>query len=216
MHKIHDHISNHIEHVIWDWNGTLLSDIDHAVETVNRLLEEHNLPLTSLERYKDEFGFPVLDYYERLGFKTTQAEFLELCETFNRYFVDGLDRCALWPGAIETLTKIHSSGRKQSILSASYQELLDWSVEKFGIRHLLHHVVGVADKTASSKVSRGHELITKAMVDPKKTLLIGDTDHDLEVATALGIDAILVDHGHQSKARLIAVHHNVVSVIDEI
>ena len=49
-------------------------------------------------------------------------------------------------------------------------------------------------------------------VKPEKTIMIGDTDHDLEVAEALGIELILVDHGHQCATRLRKVHHRVMKV----
>lgn len=214
MKRVHNHIQPHIEHVIWDWNGTLLSDVDHAVDTVNRLLSENGLPSTTLENYKRDFGFPVVDYYKKLGFPTTRKEFIELCEVFNRYFLEGMDRCTLWPGANEALQMIRLSGKTQSLLSASFQEILDWSVKQFGVDAFFHYVVGVNDKAASSKVNRGHDLIAMAKIDPEKTLLIGDTDHDLEVAEALGIDALLVDHGHQCKSRLLAVHDRVVTIVD--
>src|SRR3954465_14239750 len=91
------------KHVIWDWNGTLLLDIDHAVATTNRLLREENLPPTTVERYKKIFRFPVIEYYGDLGFDTSPAKFLDLCERFNRYFLEGVHACTLWPGADLTL-----------------------------------------------------------------------------------------------------------------
>src|SRR5262245_43055202 len=53
-----------IDHVIWDWNGTLLNDVTHAIDTINFLLEPRGLPLMSIERYREIFGFPIRRYYE--------------------------------------------------------------------------------------------------------------------------------------------------------
>jgi phosphoglycolate phosphatase len=39
-------------------------------------------------------------------------------------------------------------------------------------------------------------------VDPNRTVLVGDTDHDVEVAQAMGVHCLLVPSGHQSHARL--------------
>ena len=44
-------------------------------------------------------------------------------------------------------------------------------------------------------------------------LMIGDTDHDHEVGTAMGVDVLLVAHGHQNYERLRAVHHLVIDTI---
>ena len=59
-----------------------------------------------------------------------------------------------------------------------------------------------------------HELIANSGVDQKDTIMIGDTEHDKEVADALGIDLILVDHGHQCPTRLRPLHHKVLNVLN--
>ena len=46
--------------------------------------------------------------------------------------------------------------------------------------------------------------------------MIGDTIHDHEVALSIGVDCILVDHGHVSKERLISTGRIVCSGIESI
>ncbi len=212
MKALHPHFEKK-RHVIWDWNGTLLSDLDLAIKAVNRLLQEENLKTTDLETYKKVFGFPVIEYYKRLGFDTSPAKFHDLCERFNDYFHEGLHACTLWPGARETLEYVRRSGKIQSVLSASEQGLLNKSMKLFQLEELFHHVIGIADKKAGSKVDRGRELIAKVNLPIEDTILVGDTDHDLEVGEALGIDVILVEHGHQCSTRLRALHHHVLKVL---
>lgn len=36
-----------IDTILWDWNGTLLDDVDAAVASMNDLLARHGKPLTS-------------------------------------------------------------------------------------------------------------------------------------------------------------------------
>lgn len=33
---------NDIKHVVWDWNGTLLDDIDVSMEALNTILKRHS------------------------------------------------------------------------------------------------------------------------------------------------------------------------------
>ncbi len=201
------------KHVIWDWNGTLLSDLDHAVQVVNQLLKEEGLRTTTVDHYKKIFGFPVVEYYKKLGFDTSPKKFAELCDRFNDLFHNGLHVCDLWPGMRELLAEVKSLGKTQSLLSASEHNFLLQSVKQFGVEHLFDNVVGIADKLAGSKVDFGRKLMKQVQVPPEDTILVGDTDHDLEVATALGIDIVLVEHGHQCPTRLRAVHHTVVKVL---
>ncbi|MFN7134148.1 MAG: HAD family hydrolase [Myxococcales bacterium] len=43
---------------------------------------------------------------------------------------------------------------------------------------------------------------SSARRSPARTLLVGDTDHDAEVAEALGVRCLRIDSGHQKRARL--------------
>jgi len=45
--------------VIWDWNGTLLNDVDGVVQINNQLFPRWGLPpFESVEAYRRVFGFP--------------------------------------------------------------------------------------------------------------------------------------------------------------
>jgi phosphoglycolate phosphatase len=83
-------------------------------------------------------------------------------------------------------------------------------VEHHGLTHYFDRVYGLKDHYARSKVERGRELIFDSQIDREHTLLIGDTDHDLEVAQELGIEALLIADGHQSFERLEPRHHRVL------
>ena len=201
-----------IDHVIWDWNGTLLNDVSHAIDTINFLLESRGLPLMSLERYREIFGFPIRRYYETLGFDLQAESFADLCEEFMGRFVARVGECPLAPGSRELLGQIKASGKKQSVLSATEQGSLHGMMSLFGLTHYFDFVFGIADKLAFSKVQRGHDLMRESGVPSTRTLLIGDTDHDLEVGHALGISVLLVTHGHQSAERLRRLHHDVIDL----
>lgn len=54
---------NDIKHVVWDWNGTLLDDIDVSMEALNTILKKAQLPLVlDKGEYRKYFQFPVIEY----------------------------------------------------------------------------------------------------------------------------------------------------------
>ena len=60
---------NSIRALVWDWNGTLLDDVDAGLTTTNQVLTEFGLPgLDGRDAYRRSFGFPIRDFYSRLGF----------------------------------------------------------------------------------------------------------------------------------------------------
>lgn len=200
-------------HVIWDWNGTLLSDLDATVASVNSVLGEERLPPITREHFRDSFRFPVRAFFDDLGLDTAAENFARLVKRFGVHFGLALASCDLWPGARQLLANIKASGRTQSLLSLTEHHVLEDAVGRLGLRPYFDHVVGGLDNLAASKVARGHELMARAGVPARETVLIGDTDHDLEVGRALGCDVILVDHGHQTPGRLKALHDRVVTVL---
>jgi phosphoglycolate phosphatase len=55
---------------------------------------------------------------------------------------------------------------------------------------------------AASKLHLGQDLIKRLGVGKQQAMVVGDTEHDYEVARAMDADCILIANGHQSKARL--------------
>lgn len=199
------------KHVIWDWNGTLVDDVEIAVSAVNVLLTENGLNPLDTHSYRQAFGFPVRDYYLKLGFDFDKVPYEKLCDRFIEEYNHTRAKLAeLFPGTHDLLTSTRAS-RKQSILSAAAQWHLDEIVEHFGIKHHFDHIFGIADHFATSKLQRGRELLEISGIDGSDTILIGDTDHDCEVARELGISCLLIADGHQHHERLQAVHGNVIA-----
>ncbi len=77
-----------------------------------------------------------------------------------------------------------------------------------GLAQHFDHIYSLSNNLAASKLQRGHDLVECSCLDPKKTLLICDTDHDLEVAQSLEIDILLIADSHQNYHRLKAIHRS--------
>lgn len=200
------------KHIIWDWNGTILNDLEHTVATLNHTLKDQNIAALSLDDYKRQFGFPVKDFYDELGVDYTQRSFSELCDDFVSFWMKGASSCKPFPFIFEQLKQNQSDQKTQSILSATDQENLDILIDQFELRHFFTNVYGIADKFAASKIDRGRELIAASGFSKEDSVLVGDTLHDLEVGEELGIDVVLVSHGHQCVTRLKAKHPHVLSL----
>ena len=83
-----------------------------------------------------------------------------------------------------------------------HQILLDDLVQYYNIQHHFIQLIGLDNHYAHSKTENGINCIKKLHLEPDKILMIGDTDHDFEVAKAIGIDCLLLSHGHHCLSRL--------------
>lgn len=202
--------------VIWDFNGTLIDDLEPVVAAVNTQLTKRDLPAVSAERYREVFGFPVEDYYRRLGLEFETETIAELAADFFEEYTPRLRGSALHRGVVEVLRQLEARGLRQFVLSAMEQGMLETMLSHFEIDQHFEGIYGLAHQEADSKVSRGQELLGDFGIDPTTALLIGDTDHDAEVAAALGVATVLVSWGHQSEERLRATSAPVVREIREL
>jgi len=192
------------QHIIWDWNGTLLNDVWLSVDIVNSMLESHNDLQLNPSSYRDIFDFPIKGYYTRLGFDFEKESFESLCDKFISYYDRRVEECSLHNGARSIINQLDEMQIGQSVLSAAEQGLLESMVKKFSVSRYFKDVSGLADNFARSKVENGKQMITNLGVNPNEVVLIGDTTHDFEVAEAIGVDCILVSHGHHPKEKLAA------------
>ncbi len=193
---------NGVAHVIWDWNGTLLDDAELCVEVMNEVLSRRRLRPITAETYAGAFRFPVREYYRELGFDFEAESF----EVIGTEFIAGYSAreasCGLRADALFTLKGLAARGIRQSVLSASQQARLEHQARRLEVHAHFEALVGLDDHYAAGKIEVGLRWMERSGVDPVRTVLVGDTDHDVEVARALGVKCVLVPSGHQSVERL--------------
>lgn len=204
------------ESIIWDWNGTLLDDVDIAVAIINQLLCQRGLKPIAYEHYLEVFTFPVRDYYEQVGFDLKNEPFEIPAYQFIAGYNEAVETCGLHREAIAALRRLKNLGCRQFILSAMEQQQLEKTVDQNEISPFFEDLCGLNHHFATSKVEIGRNLIINRKLNPEMTLLIGDTIHDFEVAQAIGTNCILIAKGHQSKKRLLNTGAIVLNNLDEI
>jgi phosphoglycolate phosphatase len=191
-----------IRHVIWDFNGTLLDDVACCIGALSTLLAERSLPPITTERYREEFGFPVRDFYLGLGFDLEREDFDALSRTFIDRYLAGLEQARAYQGAHDALRYVAGRSLRQSVLSAMEHTMLGELLARYELHEAMQHVRGLSDLRASSKIDLGRALLGELGMPAEAVVLVGDTLHDFETAAAIGCRSILVAHGHQSRARL--------------
>ncbi|MBN2806769.1 MAG: HAD hydrolase-like protein [Prolixibacteraceae bacterium] len=205
-----------INTIIWDWNGTLLDDTDLCISTINELLEERKLPTLSKKAYLETFGFPIKDYYQRIGFDFEKEPFDIPAHQYIRKYSARVHHALLHRNVPEVLSALQKQGFRQLVLSASEQQKLEHSLALFGIEHWFEAVAGLDNHFAASKTIIGKKLLKKLNIAPEEACLIGDTIHDFEVATEIGCACILIANGHQPETKLKSTGAKVVQHLGEI
>ncbi|KAA3617311.1 MAG: HAD family hydrolase [Calditrichaeota bacterium] len=204
------------KHIIWDWNGTLLDDAWLCVDIMNLILKEHNLPEMTLDHYKSIFDFPVISYYEKLGFNFNKTTFKEVGTQFIHTYESRRNECMLHSSAKNSLKMVAKAGISQSVLSASKHSYLVKALSDNHIFNYFSAINGLDNHNAFGKEDIAQDWIKGSGLNEEDILLIGDTVHDLEVAKAINVKAILVAQGHQTKGKLLDAGATVIESLDEL
>ena len=204
-------------HVLWDFNGTILDDIEAVISSEDVLLKRRNMPLIQgTKHYRDIFCFPIIEYYKKLGHDFEKEDFDIIAHEWIEQYLIFSKSSKLNQGILEAFQKIKAKGIKQLILSATEKRILKKQVQELQIESYFDDILGINNIYASSKVEIAIEWFENE--NPQKAILIGDTTHDFEVAEAIGIDCALVSSGHQSRERLIGcgvpVFENIMEFMD--
>jgi phosphoglycolate phosphatase len=191
-------------HIIWDWNGTLFNDVELCANVMNVLLQQELFPGISIQKYKEIFTFPVVDYYKIAGHTFEKNSFAVLGKQFMDEYEHQKYKCDLFSGAKDLLEELKTRKMNQHLLSAYEQNSLNNILKNFAISSYFQNIVGLDNIYASGKSHLARKLAEKIQSNGAagKLLLIGDTIHDYEVAKEINSDCILMSHGHQDEARL--------------
>lgn len=204
------------KHIIWDWNGTLIDDAGLCHEIINEMLTKRGIAPISFDTYREVFNFPVVDFYTKIGFNFDIEPFhIPAAEYIDEYNACRF-RCSLRGGVPETLSFFKDADITQSILSASKKTSLEEAVGYYGLRTYFMDICGLDDHYAHSKIELGREHLVNLGIAKKDAVIIGDTTHDYEVASSLGIDCILIAGGHHHKERLEACGVAVLDAISDL
>ncbi|MFI5807822.1 HAD family hydrolase [Streptomyces sp. NPDC051561] len=204
-------------HLVWDWNGTLLDDIEAVVGASNAAFAEVGLEPITAERYREMYCIPIPRFYERMmGRLPTAEEWLVMDDAFHRHYVELRAACGLTEGVEELLTGWGAGGRSQSLLSMYGHDELVPVVRSYGIER---HFVRVDGRVGPSGGTKAEHMVRHLAgldgVEPGRVVVIGDAVDDALAARHVGAGAVLYTGGSHSREALRAVGVPVVDSLGE-
>lgn len=198
--------------VVYDWNGTLLDDMDAVIEALNVILRKYNRPVIEHEPFRELCLYPFPILYGRLGFNEQEIE--TLCKEGNCIFHDKYELLAanapLRKGAIELLEFSKKYKVQNLILSNHMVDAIGVQLERLKIKDYFSKVLAFASRESQYKdISKGERLrlyLKDNSINPETTLIIGDSEEECEIARALNLTSVAITGGTVSENRLRAAN----------
>jgi phosphoglycolate phosphatase-like HAD superfamily hydrolase len=201
-------------HLIWDWNGTLLNDLDLVVASTNVAFASVGAGAVSADEHRVRFRRPVADYYaEVLGRAVDADEFDRLDKVFHEAYRAGLTTCEL---AADAMSAMRAWAGTQSLLSMWFHDELVPTVQTYGLTALFGRVDGLrSGRGGDRKVAHLERHLAELGIDASSVVLIGDSLDDAEAAEAAGAACVLYTGGFTDPNRLRRSGHPVADTLAE-
>lgn len=190
-----------VDGTLVDSQDTILQGLQVGFETAGLVMPDRQTALSIVGRSLEEAFLDLVGPSHQDKVPAMAAAYRQAKVTRRR---QGLDLDPLYPGARETLDRLHR--QDDLILGIATGKAMR------GVRHLLdkHALHGrfATIQTADTSPSKPHpDMVLQAMaetgVDADRTLMIGDTGFDMAMARAAGAHALGVTWGYHDRSRLI-------------
>jgi phosphoglycolate phosphatase-like HAD superfamily hydrolase len=185
-----------VEHIVWDWNGTLLGDSRALIAATIEAFEECGLPPVTAASYQRHHVQPIPLFYSRLaGRELTDAEQIRVARCFQNSYEKHGTTVTLTADALPALTWWAALGGRQSLLSMYPHRLLRPLVSAAGIAQFFTRVDGSTGRDVARKAPHLARHLREQAIDPTVAVLIGDSVDDVRAASECGLRCIVYHAG---------------------
>lgn len=132
---------NRYTHVFWDWNGTIIDDLEINFSVINTLLSNRKKDIISLFQYRQAFTFPIKEFYDRVGLPIYGEEYEKLVRDYWALYKSKAKDIPLIGGVLEVLKRLEKNQIKQYVLSASDKRMVFDQMSAYGIGELFEDVI---------------------------------------------------------------------------
>ncbi len=194
--------------IVFDWNGTLLSDTQACFEADNTVIKYFGGQPINLQTYKDTIIIPAIDFYSQHGCdrKEMEENIQRVGEVFHSFYEPRAAKCRTRRGVQKLLTWLKYHSVISIILSNHTITGINNQLVRLGINDYISEVLANASSNYSfigrNKKEKLEIFVNKRGYKPKDILIIGDSPEETEIGKTLGIETVAITGGYYSEARL--------------
>ena len=183
------------ELVIFDWDGTLMDSTAVIASALQSACADVGIAVPSDRDARYVIGLGAADTLKHVAPALDGEGQRRLHERYRHHFLANESQAPLYEGVREMLSDLHARGRRLAVATGKARRGLERALDATGLRPWFE-----ATRCADEGFAKPHpDMLLMLMditgVEPRHSLMIGDTTHDLELAANAGVDAISVAYG---------------------
>jgi phosphoglycolate phosphatase len=187
--------------IVFDWDGTLFDSTALIVRAIQQACFDAGVPVPSDERAAYVIGLGLHDALQHAVPGLDAKHYPRIAERYRHHYFQSQHELSFFPGTHDMLQALKTRGHRLAVATGKGRRGLDTALEAGSLRHLFD-----ASRTADETFSKPHprmllELMEQLNVGPDRTLMVGDTTHDLQLAANAGTASLAVSFGaHEAQA----------------
>jgi phosphoglycolate phosphatase len=197
-------MSRRFELLIFDWDGTLMDSTAVIAASLQAACEDIGLPVPSEDRARHIIGLGLQDAMRYVLPGVPPAIYPQVVERYRVHFLAREESAPLFAGAEAALKALEAAGHLLAVATGKSRRGLDRVLERTGLGTLFHATrcgEEAANKPAPAMLL---DLQAELGVAKERTLMIGDTTHDLQMAQNAGVAGLAVAFGAHPREQLLA------------
>jgi phosphoglycolate phosphatase len=198
-------MSNSTQLIVFDWDGTLMDSEARIVACLRAAIEDTGLPHRPDEALRNIIGLGLREALETLYPDGNDKQHDDLVKHYRHHFLKSNETPSpLFDGAEQLIRELHAQGHFLAVATGKGRQGLDKVLEETALGEYFHYT-RCADETRSKPHPQMLlEIMDWLGTEPDNTLMVGDTEFDLQMARNAGARALGVSYGVHDKARLLA------------
>ncbi|KQU74887.1 MULTISPECIES: HAD family hydrolase [unclassified Rhizobacter] len=181
--------------IAFDWDGTLFDSTTLIARCIQAACADVGTVVPSDEAASYVIGLGLAEALQHAAPGLTREQYPALADRYRHHYFARQHEIVLFPGTLEMLAALKARNHWLGVATGKSRRGLD---EALRSADLLRHfdATRTADETASKPHPQMlHELMAEFGVEPERTLMIGDTTHDLQMAMNAGVASVGVSYG---------------------
>jgi len=203
-----------IKLIVFDWDGTLMDSEAHIVACMQAAIADLSLEARNDEQVKNIIGLGLHEAVAGLYPEADAILVRSIADAYRTHWLGSDHQSTLFPGVEETLQLLKQEGFRMAVATGKGRSGLDKVLRETGLSPMFD-----ATRCSDETRSKPHPLMLEQIMQelrfsPAQTLMIGDTEYDMEMASNAGAHAVAVAYGVHACPRL--QRHAPLTCLDQI
>lgn len=181
--------------IVFDWDGTLYDSTALITRCIQRACKDLGVAVPNDRQASFVIGLGLIDAMRHAAPGLAEERYPELARRYRHHYFNDVHEVTLFNGVPALLELLKARHHRLAVATGKGRQGLDEALHLSGLRGCFD-----ATRTADETTSKPHpqmllELMSELAVEPERTLMVGDTTHDLQLAINAGAHSVAVTYG---------------------